>query len=884
MISYKYWLNFVEKGIFDSEIRPVIRETWELSQRYNLSYSDVYHDDTLCQETLSRIKEQNKKNLQFIDKYMKNISDGINDECEYTIFVTDRQGYVLHVKSNFNDEKAKELGLEAGQCWAIKSRGTTGVGLVLEYEQPYGVKGYEHYQARYHAYMTIAVPIHNTIGEIIYVLSLMLPSYYWPRVMDALLFTAVQGIEREIYHYEYEKKIEKLNFELDKQNRLYEAQTDLLNYIFDHVDDMIFTVDKEKNFVNVNTVARNFFDENEISSLLDLDRKMNVKDAYKKQSCIAKNPISPALEGNITENYCVSFEYKDGETGYFVIDAIPYTDDQKRELAIVIAKDISNYVKLEELKDRYKKKIEELKTIINTISDGVAIINTEGKCVMANPACDEIFDYCNLDSEKCVTAAIELDFEKVTDTDEGGVHEKAKQRPIMDVLEGKEIRNEIYKVSARNQTKFVKISGSPMRDNRGNIEYVVVSFNDVSRIQKQKLKIKEQQQFIKNAMSALGVPIAVINYPEFNFQLVNGIYCEFIEALIGKPVDESQLIGKNVQDIMELSSMEVEAIHQVATERRMSDAKIISYKTSKGDTKHYQIVYTPFINESDEVVHITGVGTDITHQVNAQKETEALAKVKEEYFTIISHELRSPIAVMHSVIQMLMSKHYVSEYSEGTKKLLKKIERNSYRILRMVNNFLDITRAESGFMVINPVALNIVSYTQTLMESILPIAQKKDIDVKFINKCTTMKVTLDAEKYERILLNLLSNAIKYTGSGGKIQILLDEEDEHIRISVRDNGIGIPQEKIDKIFERFYIIDSSLRRKNEGTGIGLSLVKKLVDLMGGKITVRSEEGKGSEFILVLPKTIGENNIVGNNNIMQSGECSPGKIHIEFSDIN
>jgi signal transduction histidine kinase len=143
-------------------------------------------------------------------------------------------------------------------------------------------------------------------------------------------------------------------------------------------------------------------------------------------------------------------------------------------------------------------------------------------------------------------------------------------------------------------------------------------------------------------------------------------------------------------------------------------------------------------------------------------------------------------------------------------------------------------------------------------------------------------VCLDKDKYEKILLNLLSNAIKFTPEGKQILVTLNMEDEYISLSVKDQGIGIPLNKLDYIFDRFAQVNTSLSRRAEGTGIGLSLVKKLTEYMSGQILVDSKEGEGSEFCIKFTKS--NLNSTSAIEVASIDTTINDKINIEFSDIN
>jgi signal transduction histidine kinase len=144
-------------------------------------------------------------------------------------------------------------------------------------------------------------------------------------------------------------------------------------------------------------------------------------------------------------------------------------------------------------------------------------------------------------------------------------------------------------------------------------------------------------------------------------------------------------------------------------------------------------------------------------------------------------------------------------------------------------------------------------------------------------------IACDADKIERILLNLLSNAVKFTDSDGYIEVNVQDKGENISISINDSGIGIPDEKLEVVFERFRQVDSSLTRKREGSGIGLSLVKALVEAHGGRIKVESEIGKGSKFTVELPTKILEIEGTALEETAVTMDMNVERIHIEFSDI-
>ncbi|MDF2593381.1 MAG: sensor histidine kinase, partial [Clostridia bacterium] len=254
---------------------------------------------------------------------------------------------------------------------------------------------------------------------------------------------------------------------------------------------------------------------------------------------------------------------------------------------------------------------------------------------------------------------------------------------------------------------------------------------------------------------------------------------------------------------------------------------------------------------------------DLIHQQREQllkiekEKNEALIRaieMKDEFLSTISHEFKTPLTVINCAIQA-MELICRDELSVRGKDFIHKIKQNTFRQLRLVNNLLDITRANAGQMKMHKSNVDIVFLTKSIVDSVNVYAQQKGLEIKFISAMEKKFMYLDEEKYERIILNLISNAIKFTPPGNIITLRLLQKiinrKSKICIEVIDTGVGIPKDKHKLIFERFGQVDNSLTRQAEGTGIGLSLVKKFVESHEGEIKVDSEIGGGSTFTIILP---------------------------------
>lgn len=229
-------------------------------------------------------------------------------------------------------------------------------------------------------------------------------------------------------------------------------------------------------------------------------------------------------------------------------------------------------------------------------------------------------------------------------------------------------------------------------------------------------------------------------------------------------------------------------------------------------------------------------------------------KTKSEFFASISHEFKTPINVIYSSVQLLnlYKNKDDREFMGYYLKYKNNIKQNCLRSFKLIDNIIDASRINKGNYEANFNNINIVELVEKITNSITPYVEIKNIMVLFDTNIEELIIKCDVYMVERIILNLLSNAIKFTPKNGKIIVSVNDKENEVEIRVRDTGIGIPKEMKDKIFNKFTQVDKSLNRSKEGSGIGLSLVKSLVDLLNGKIYLNTEYKNGSEFVLNLPK--------------------------------
>ncbi|HOQ75858.1 MAG TPA: HAMP domain-containing sensor histidine kinase [Thermoclostridium sp.] len=265
-----------------------------------------------------------------------------------------------------------------------------------------------------------------------------------------------------------------------------------------------------------------------------------------------------------------------------------------------------------------------------------------------------------------------------------------------------------------------------------------------------------------------------------------------------------------------------------------------------------------------------------------KEELKKALKAKDDYVLFIAHELKTPLAIINSAVQAI---EYLcgNELSDKCKGYLKRIKQYSHKQLRLINNILDISRLNAGCLKIDRRNMDVVGLAREITESVKLYAQQKNISLKFSSALDSMIIALDEDMFERMLLNLLSNAIKFTPAGGEVNVSVSKtcsgSRDYARIMVRDQGIGIPEDKQQLVFECFGQADYTLARQTGGTGLGLSLVKKIASALGGDVFLESKIGEGSTFIIQLPVMHVQEYRVCENS---PGQNLSQAVAIEFSD--
>jgi len=224
-----------------------------------------------------------------------------------------------------------------------------------------------------------------------------------------------------------------------------------------------------------------------------------------------------------------------------------------------------------------------------------------------------------------------------------------------------------------------------------------------------------------------------------------------------------------------------------------------------------------------------------------------LDRMKTDFIAITSHELRTPLGLVLGHTTILLE-----DCREEDRHNLEVVQQNATRLREIVEQFSDVERMRQGMTSLRRTRVSIPGIVREVMDSFQSIAKQHEISLTSELPSGTLSVDGDAEKVAIALRNLVQNAITFTNPGGKVKVKAEQVPGYIKVSVMDNGIGIPQEEQGRIFERFYQVEKHMTRKHGGMGLGLSLAREMIEMHGGKSWGESVEGKGSKFMFFLPQ--------------------------------
>ena len=282
------------------------------------------------------------------------------------------------------------------------------------------------------------------------------------------------------------------------------------------------------------------------------------------------------------------------------------------------------------------------------------------------------------------------------------------------------------------------------------------------------------------------------------------------------------------------------------------------------ELRYVDFVYQPLTEADGTRSGIAAHGHDVTEQVmarreverllaeseNARAEAESANQVKAQFLTTMSHELRTPLNAIGGYTELLQL-GMRGPLNDDQRQFLDRIEASQRHLLGLINEVLNFAKLETGSVHYEIVAVDVGAALKAAVGLVAPQAEDEGLRFDVVQAAEPLAVRADPEKLRQILVNLLSNAVKFTPAGGRVELSATRDGDNVRLFAADNGIGIPDDKLESIFDPFVQVRSDLTRPYEGTGLGLAISRDLARGMGGDLTAESQPGLGSTFCLTLP---------------------------------
>jgi signal transduction histidine kinase len=582
------------------------------------------------------------------------------------------------------------------------------------------------------------------------------------------------------------------------------------------------------------------------------------------------------------------YQHKDNnKTTYWNISLVPISVEGKVKSFVQGKLDVTDKVMtrrhIEDQSNIIKQQNKKLEAIIENISEAIIIYDKDGKPSTMNKSARDMI------SCKTEQGDIDRSFENLQFYDLKGSPIPAEESPVNKIKQGERISDAKIQLKFADENRFMELSGSPVYDNSGNFITGILCCHDITtRMKFHEMEyVKLQYEMLNKIIENLDMAVLRLSYPEIRVKDMNQKVLNLVQ--MSKPwftsIESTRMKELNELFSKEFSDEMTNDIRYLIKNNRYSFVSNKAY-FEDNDEKHTKYIYQPVRGLTNEIVEIAIIAFDVTQEIKARHQVEHNMKMQEEIFANISHELKTPLNVIFSIAQLFefyITNHIMEDTTGKISKGIHTMKQNCYRLTRLISNIVDMSKLESGFVTLNLSNNNIVDVAEEIVQSVAEYVQDRGMHIVFDTDVEEKIIACDPYKIERILLNLISNAIKFSDTGNEIFVNVEDHGNTVQISVKDQGIGIESNMLDTIFDRYHQVDKSLTRNTEGSGIGLSLVKSIVELHGGQITAESEAGNGSVFRISLPVTTIAMDNPSKTNIDDLNMKKIYMISVEFSDI-
>jgi len=492
-----------------------------------------------------------------------------------------------------------------------------------------------------------------------------------------------------------------------------------------------------------------------------------------------------------------------------------------------------------------KSERELLRTTLASIGEGVITTDRQGYITSMNAVAESLTEWTAADA---VGQPLEAVFRIVNDETRLPVENPAMKALRDGTIVG--LANHTLLIGKGNTARPIDDSASPIRLDVGEIVGCVLVFRDISERHRQEAELRERErQFVTLAES---IPhLAWMANPDGHIFWFNRRWYEYTGTTF------EQMQGwrwQSVHDPEELPKVLVRWKASIDTAQPFD--MVFPLKDKDGEFHQFLTRVEPVKDEKGDVVRWFGTNTDVTEQSRSANELRRLAaelseadRRKDEFLATLAHELRNPLAPLRNGLQILRLSGVNGSASEQTRSMM---ERQLTQMVRLVDDLLDVSRIRSGKVELHKQRVEIAVVVSNAVETSRPLIESCGQELAVRLPPEPVFVDADMIRLAQVFSNLLNNAAKYSERGGRIVLTVERPGSEAVVRVRDTGVGIPPEMLPRIFEMFTQVDRTLEKSHGGLGIGLTLVKRLVEMHGGSVEAHSEgPGKGSEFVVRLP---------------------------------
>ncbi len=695
--------------------------------------------------------------------------------------------------------------------------------------------------------------------DLIEINSCYIPLLHKNNILGSLCFLFKEKREFNLSELEFFKSVcnifagaidrEKNKLELEKSEEKYRE-------LVDNASDMFVMLDLEGKIIFANQSFSSSFPKSAIGNknkFIDIINKSHLGAFEKRYSYFLNNNKKKKIE----------FKTKgQNKIIYLSANFSIIIKNGKKTAVQGILRDISD-AKIAENKIHETKK--HYLSVVDTIRDGIFVVDKNLKILSYNKFFAEKVDVPieKIKNKKC--SAILPGYENNLFSNNLG-RQKNMTYFLKSVFITKEFRSVERKVTYKNKDYYYKINISPTKNSKGNTYQAVVTISDITENREAEEEIRRLDEFKNRVLNNVPVSIVMLDRVGKIISLNNFAHQLIGEKLIGEKLTSTEEI-KNNKELVQLYD-------KLINKGKSFKYENLSYQSKENNEKKYlNIIASPLFDRDCKVEGAISIAVDNTEPTIYREKIENLnqnleKKVKQRTFELdlvnkelsrvldlklkfisdASHELRTPLTIMKGNLELLfLDKNNSDEVIE----VYRDVEDEILRMSNIISDLTMLTNADSEMEKLHYEEVDLTRLLESNVKSLSVIAKEKNIKIQLKKQSRGIFIIGDEAKLDKVFINLIRNAIKYTDANGWIKIYLNKEKNSIFVKIEDSGIGIPKKDLPNIFERFYRVDKARSRVEGGTGLGLSICKWIVEAHNGTIEVKSEEGRGSEFMVKLP---------------------------------